>query len=35
LLGGTLEIQTGAGKGFRLIATVPLAEADRPVQPEG
>ena len=35
LLGGTLEIQTGAGKGFRLIATVPMAEADRPMVPEG
>ena len=35
LLGGTLEIQTGAGKGFCLIATVPMADADRPVQPEG
>jgi signal transduction histidine kinase len=35
LLGGTLEIQTGAGKGFRLIATVPLADAVNPVPPEG
>jgi signal transduction histidine kinase len=35
LLGGTLEIHTGAGKGFCLIATVPMADADRPVQPEG
>ena len=35
MLGGTLEIQTSAGIGFRLIATVPMAEADRPVQPEG
>jgi signal transduction histidine kinase len=34
LLGGTLEIQTGAGKGFCLVATVPTAGADRPVQPE-
>jgi signal transduction histidine kinase len=35
LLGGRLEIHTGPGKGFCLIATVPLADADRPVQPEG
>jgi signal transduction histidine kinase len=35
LLGGTLEIQTGAGKGFRLIATVPMADSDSPVQPGG
>jgi signal transduction histidine kinase len=35
LLGGTLEIQTGAGKGFRLIATVPLADEGSPVQPKG
>jgi signal transduction histidine kinase len=26
LLGGRLEIQTGTGKGFRLIATVPAAD---------
>jgi signal transduction histidine kinase len=35
LLGGTLEIQTGTGKGFCLIATVPMADAGSPVQPEG
>ncbi len=35
LLDGTLEIQTGTGKGFHLIATVPMAEADSPEQPEG
>jgi signal transduction histidine kinase len=34
-LGGTLEIQTGAGKGFRLIATVPMADSGSPVQPGG
>jgi signal transduction histidine kinase len=34
LLGGRLEISTGAGRGFRLTASVPLSYADRPVQPE-
>jgi signal transduction histidine kinase len=34
LLGGRLEIRTGAGKGFRLTAVVPTSDADRPDQPE-
>ena len=34
LLGGRLEISTGAGKGFCLTASVPMSDADRPVQPE-
>jgi signal transduction histidine kinase len=34
LLGGRVEISTGAGKGFCLTASVPLSYADRPVQPE-
>jgi signal transduction histidine kinase len=34
LLGGKLEIHTGAGKGFWLIASVPMSYADRPSQPE-
>jgi signal transduction histidine kinase len=34
LLGGGLKIDTGVGKGFCLIATVPMADADRPDQPE-
>jgi signal transduction histidine kinase len=33
LLGGTLEISTGVGKGFRLAATVPLSHTDKPVEP--
>ena len=35
LLGGRLEIQTDAGKGFRLTATVPAADEGSPVQTEG
>ena len=34
LLGGSLEIHTGPGKGFRLTASVPVSHADEPVQPE-
>jgi signal transduction histidine kinase len=34
LLGGTLEINTGVGKGFRLTASVPLSQTNRPLQPE-
>ena len=34
LLGGRAEFHTGAGKGFCLIATVPMTGADRPDQPE-
>jgi signal transduction histidine kinase len=34
LLGGRLEISTGAGKGFCLTASVPMSYADRPVQPQ-
>ena len=33
LLGGTLEIRTGLGKGFRLTATVPLPVTDGPTEP--
>jgi signal transduction histidine kinase len=35
LLGGRLEIDTEAGKGFHLVASVPISSADRPIQPEG
>jgi signal transduction histidine kinase len=34
LLGGSVEIRTGAGQGFCLTASVPLAGADRPARPE-
>jgi signal transduction histidine kinase len=34
LLGGTLEIDTGVGKGFCLTAIVPMSDADRPAEPE-
>jgi signal transduction histidine kinase len=34
LLGGRLEINTGVGKGFCLTASVPMFDAERPVQPE-
>jgi signal transduction histidine kinase len=34
LLGGKLELETGVGQGFRLAASVPLAQTDRPLQPE-
>jgi signal transduction histidine kinase len=34
LLGGRLEIDTGVGQGFCLTASVPLAHADRPAEPE-
>jgi signal transduction histidine kinase len=34
LLGGRLEIHTGPGQGFRLTASVPTPDADRPDQPE-
>ena len=34
LLGGELEIDPGAGKGFCLTASVPLSRADQPLQPE-
>ena len=34
LLGGRLEIHTGAGKGFRLTASVPVSHGGRPDQPE-
>jgi signal transduction histidine kinase len=34
LLGGGLEIDTGVGKGFCLTASLPMAYADRPAQPE-
>ena len=34
LLGGKLEIRTGAGKGFWLIASVPVSNANRPEKPE-
>jgi signal transduction histidine kinase len=34
LLGGKLEIDTGAGKGFCLTASVPVSQADRSVPPE-
>jgi len=34
LLGGRLEIRTGAGKGLCLTASVPMSYADRPVQSE-
>jgi signal transduction histidine kinase len=33
LLGGTLEIRTGVGKGFRLAATVPLSVTDGSAEP--
>jgi signal transduction histidine kinase len=35
LLGGSLEIHTGPGKGFCLMASVPMSYADGPAQPEG
>jgi len=35
LLGGKLEIETGVGKGFRLMASVPLARAYESLQTEG
>jgi signal transduction histidine kinase len=34
LLGGKLEIRTGAGKGFWLMASVPVSNAGRPEKPE-
>jgi signal transduction histidine kinase len=34
LLGGGLEINTGVGKGFCLVASVPMSYTDRPAQPE-
>jgi signal transduction histidine kinase len=34
LLGGRLEIDTGAGKGFCLTASVPISPADRALPPE-
>jgi len=34
LLGGRLEISTGAGKGFCLTASVPMSYSDKPVQPQ-
>jgi len=34
LLGGGLEINTGVGKGFCLMASVPMSYADRPAQSE-
>lgn len=34
LLGGSVEISTGVGKGFCLTASVPVSYTDRPVQPE-
>jgi signal transduction histidine kinase len=34
LLGGRLEISTGAGKGFCLTASVPTSYSDRPAQLE-
>jgi signal transduction histidine kinase len=34
LLGGTLDINTAVGKGFRLTASVPLTHADRPLHTE-
>jgi signal transduction histidine kinase len=34
LLGGSLEISTGAGRGFCLTARVPTSDADERVQPE-
>ncbi len=33
LLGGRLEIRTGVGKGFWLMASVPMSYADRPEKP--
>jgi signal transduction histidine kinase len=33
LLGGTLEISTGVGKGFRLAASVPVSATDGPAEP--
>jgi signal transduction histidine kinase len=34
LLGGSVEISTGPGSGFRLTATLPLSVANRPAQPQ-
>jgi signal transduction histidine kinase len=34
LLGGSLEIDTGVGKGFCLAASVPVPDTDRPVHAE-
>jgi signal transduction histidine kinase len=34
LLGGKLKIDTGVGQGFRLAASVPLSQADQPLQAE-
>jgi signal transduction histidine kinase len=34
LLGGKLEIHTAAGKGFGLVASVPVSISDRPEKPE-
>jgi signal transduction histidine kinase len=34
LLGGRLEITTGAGKGFCLTASVPISSAEKSAQPE-
>jgi signal transduction histidine kinase len=35
LLGGSLQITTSPGQGFCLAASVPLADAEGPAQPEG
>ena len=34
LLGGSLEISTGVGKGFCLTASVPVSHTDKPIQPQ-
>jgi signal transduction histidine kinase len=34
LLGGRLQVSTGAGKGFRLTASVPTSDAEAPARPK-